>query len=126
MNGNIFHPVMPNESDVSRYNLFYTYCPSWVCEADRLACDPEWLAGLSREQRIIMRSYEHPYDRTKPRDTEFPLYLDRETGLDHDPDADLEVPLGIRRRRTTVERWLDGDGARGAAQAAPRAGVSPG
>jgi hypothetical protein len=52
---NLFHTVDVNESEVTRYNLFYTYCPSWVCEADRLDCDPEWLKTLTREQRIIMR-----------------------------------------------------------------------
>jgi hypothetical protein len=106
INGNIFHTVQPNESRVTRYNLFYTYCPSWVCEADRLSCDESWLATLTREQRIIMRSYRGAYDRTKPPASDFPLYLDRDTGLDHDPDADLAVPLAIRKRRTAVERWL--------------------
>lgn len=106
MNGNVYHTVMDNESQLTRYNLFYTYCPSWVCEADRLACDEGWLRTLAREQRIIMRSYAQPYDRTKPPAEDFPLYLDRDTGLDHDPDADLEVPLAVRKRRVKVEEWL--------------------
>ncbi len=104
MNGNIFHTVQDNESDVTRYNIFYTYCPYWVCEADRLCCDEAWLATLTREQRIIMRSYKNPYDRTKPPAEDFPLYLDRDTGLDHDLDADLEVPLAIRKRRVLHEK----------------------
>ncbi len=104
MNGNLFHTVMDNDSDVTRYNLFYTYCPSWVCEADRLSCDEAWLKTLTRERRIIMRSYPNPYDRTKPPAEDFPLYLDRVTGLDYDPDADLEVPLSIRKRRIAVEK----------------------
>jgi hypothetical protein len=108
INGNIFHTVQENESDVTRYNLFYTYCPSWVCEADRLSCDDAWLATLTREQRIIMRSYKDPYARTKPPAEDFPLYLDRDTGLDHDPDADLEVPLGIRKRRVEYEKAASG------------------
>jgi hypothetical protein len=102
MNGNLFHKVQDNDSDETRYNLFYTYCPSWVCEADRLSCDDAWLATLKREQRIIMRSYKNPYDRTKPPAEDFPLYLDRETGLDHDLDADLEVPIGVRKRRVPL------------------------
>ena len=102
---NLFHTVMPNDSDTTRYNLFYTYCPSWVCEADRLCCDEQWLDTLTREQRIIMRSYPHAYDRTKPPSDDFPLYLDRDTGLDRDADADLEVPLAIRKRRVKVEEW---------------------
>lgn len=105
INGNIFHTVQPNNSEVTRYNFFYTYCPSWVCEADRLACDEAWLATLNREQRIIMRSYKNPYDRTKPPAADFPLYLDRDTGLDHDPDADPDVPVAIRKRRIALEKW---------------------
>jgi ectoine hydroxylase-related dioxygenase (phytanoyl-CoA dioxygenase family) len=104
MNGNLFHTVQDNRSDVSRYNTFYTYCPSWVCEADRLSCDDAWLATLTREQRIIMRSYKDPYQRTKPPAEDFPLYLDRDTGLDHDLDADPEVPLAIRKRRVAHEK----------------------
>jgi ectoine hydroxylase len=111
INGNIFHTVQDNESDVARYNTFYTYCPSWVCEADRLSCDEAWLATLTREQRIIMRSYRFPYDRTKPPASDFPLYLDRETGLDHDPDSDPEVPLAIRKRCTQVEKWIEERGS---------------
>jgi hypothetical protein len=104
LHGNIFHTVMDNDSDVTRYNFFYTYCPSWVCEADRFFCDDEWLKTLTREQRIIMRSYKNPYDRTKPPAEDFPLYLDRDTGLDHDIDADPEVPLSIRKRRIAIEK----------------------
>lgn len=105
INCNRFHTVMDNESEVNRYNLFYTYCPSWVCEADRLSCDEGWLKTLTREQRIIMRSYRNPYDRTKPPADDFPLFLDRDTGLDHDSGADLEAPLAIRKRRVKVEDW---------------------
>lgn len=32
-------------------------------------------------------------------------HLDRETGLDHDPDSDPEVPLAIRKRRVAFEKW---------------------
>ena len=103
MNGNLFHTVQENRSEVTRINIFYTYCPSWVCEADRYRCDDAWLATLTREQRILMRSYKDPYQRTKPPAEDFPLYLDRDTGLDHDPDADLEVPLSIRKRRIAHE-----------------------
>jgi Phytanoyl-CoA dioxygenase (PhyH) len=103
MNGNIFHRVQDNESTVSRYNTFYTYCPSWVVAADRYRSDDAWLSTLTREQRIIMRSYNDPYKSTKPPAEDFPLYLDRETGLDHDPDADLTYPLSLRKRRIPYE-----------------------
>jgi hypothetical protein len=104
MNGNLFHTVQDNDSDVTRYNFFYTYCPSWVCEADRYQCDEAWLATLTREQRILMRSYKDPYARTKPPAEDFPLFLDRDTGLDHDPDADPDVPLAVRKRRVAHEK----------------------
>ena len=93
----------PNESENVRKNIFLAYCPSWICDADRHRSDPEWLQTLNREQRIIMRSYEKGYDRTKPPKEDFPLFLDRESGLDHDIGADLGVPLGIRKRRTKAE-----------------------
>lgn len=104
INGNLFHKVQDNDSEVTRYNFFYTYCPSWVCEADRLSCDEAWLSTLPRERRIILRSYKNPYDRTKPPAEDFPLYLDRDTGLDHDVDADLDVPLAVRKRRVAHEK----------------------
>ncbi len=80
------------------------YCPSWICEADRHRSSPDWLATLNREQRIIMRSYAKGYDRTKPPARDFPLFLDRETGSDTDPDADPRVPLQSRKRRTMHEK----------------------
>ena len=42
------------------------YCPSWICEADRHQNSKMWLDSPNREQRIIMRSYESGYARTKP------------------------------------------------------------
>jgi hypothetical protein len=102
-----WHRVEPNESDTVRKNIFLAYCPSWVCEADRHQSSPEWLATLNREQRIIMRSYTHGYDRTKPPADDFPLFLDRDTGLDADVDSDPKVPLRVRKRRTEVEKRLE-------------------
>ena len=78
---NTWHRVEPNESDVVRKNLFLAYCPSWICEGDRIQSSPNWLETLNREQRIIMRSYTNGYDRAKPPVEDFPLFLDRETGL---------------------------------------------
>lgn len=105
MHCNTWHRVEPNETDAVRKNIFLAYCPSWVCEADRIQSNPEWLKTLTREQRIIMRSYSHGYARTKPGASEFPLFLDRETGMDSDPDSDLVVPLQSRKRLTTIEKW---------------------
>lgn len=51
-----------------------------------------------------MRSYEHGYDNAKPPAEHFPLFLDRETGLDHDPSLYADyVPLHKRKRKTWVE-----------------------
>tara|TARA_B100000700_G_scaffold303059_1_gene374145 strand:- start:209 stop:1102 length:894 start_codon:yes stop_codon:yes gene_type:complete len=103
MHCNTWHRVEPNHSDVVRKNIFLAYCPSWVCEADRHKSDPDWLATLNREQRIIMRSYDGGYARTKPPASEFPLFLDRETGEASD-GAGPEVALHRRKRLTTIEK----------------------
>lgn len=99
MNGNVWHRVEPNESDVVRKNLFLAYCPSWMVAADRLQNDPEWLKTLSRERRIIMRSYAYAYDHTKPPAADFPLFLDRDTGLDYDPGRYGDHVAKSRRKR---------------------------
>ncbi|MBS14714.1 MAG: hypothetical protein CME19_24400 [Gemmatimonadetes bacterium] len=103
MHCNTWHRVEPNHSDVVRKNIFLAYCPSWVCEADRYKSDPNWLATLNREQRIIMRSYDGGYARTKPPASEFPLFLDRETGEASD-GVGSEVALHRRKRLTTIEK----------------------
>jgi len=99
LNGNIWHRVEPNESDVVRRNIFLAYCPSWVVAADHLRSDAAWLSTLNREQRIIMRDYDYAYDHSKPRDSEFPLFLDRDTGLDHDEGKYHERVVRSRRKR---------------------------
>ncbi len=99
INGNIWHRVEPNESDTVRKNIFLAYCPSWVVAADHLRSDPAWLETLTREQRIIMRDYDYAYDHTKPPAKDFPLFLDRETGLDHDPGRYHDRVAKHRRKR---------------------------
>lgn len=105
MHCNTWHRVEPNNTDQVRKNIFLAYCPSWVCEADRHQCSPEWLETLNREQRIIMRSYEGGYARTKPAASEFPLFLDREGGADRDNLGPEHVELHRRKRLTTVEKF---------------------
>ena len=106
INGNIWHRVENNDSDVVRKNIFIAYCPSWIVAADHLRSNPDWLATLNREQRIIMRDYDYAYDHTKPPAKDFPLFLDRETGLDHDPDQYHErVAKGRRKRMLAHEKW---------------------
>ena len=105
-NGNLWHRVEPNETDVERKNFFLSYCPSWVTAGDHYFSDDEWLATLTREQRIIMRSYRHPHGLTNPDAEDFPLFLDRETGADSDPNPQANVPLRIRKRTTAAEKRL--------------------
>ncbi|MCZ7647742.1 MAG: phytanoyl-CoA dioxygenase family protein [Planctomycetota bacterium] len=102
-----WHRVEPNESETIRENLFLSYCPAWINPEDRYTNDPAWLAKLTRERRILMRSYGHPYTNTKPPAEDFPLFLDRASGADRDPGVYREhVELHRRKRVTQVERWL--------------------
>lgn len=108
MHSGIWHRVEPNDSDVVRKNIFFAYCPAWLTSADRVLSDEAWLATLNREQRIIMRSYPHAYSNAKPPASEFPLFLDRDTGEDRDPGTHREhVELHRRKRRTWAERMLE-------------------
>ena len=101
----LWHRVNPNKTDVVRKNIFLAYSPSWVSEADRIQSDPEWLKTLNREQRIIMRSYSNGGTRTRPPDEDYPLFLDRESGLDSDPGVYSDnVTLGLRKRKVAHER----------------------
>ena len=105
MHSSIWHRVETNESDVVRYNIFVAYCPSWVTPADRFHSSPEWLDTLNREQRIIMRSYNHAYHNAKPPASEFPLFLDRESGTDVDIGTyNDHVQLHRRKRQIMPER----------------------
>ena len=104
MHCNTWHRVEPNNTDKLRKNIFLAYCPSWVCEADRHKCSPEWLDTLNREQRIIMRSYDSGYARTKPAASEFPLFLDRESATAKD-NVGPDVELHRRKRMTTIEKF---------------------
>jgi len=84
--------------------MFVSYCPSWLWEGDRRQCDPRWIETLSREQRIIMRSFPTAHDRTNPPAEDVPLFLARETGTDSDADANFRIPLRIRKRKTMPEK----------------------
>ncbi len=106
LNASTWHRVEANESDVVRKNIFLTYAPAWICPQDRYQSDPEWLETLNREQRIIMRSYSYPYANARPPTDHIPLFLDRETGSDRDPDVYRDhVLLRRRKRLTTVEKF---------------------
>ncbi len=108
MHASTWHRVEANSSDVTRYNIFMAYCPGWLSPEDRYTNDPAWLDTLTREQRILMRSYNHPYDNTKPPEKDSPLYLDRDTGEASDPGVYLDhVTLNRRKRLTFHEKLGD-------------------
>ncbi|NEP49401.1 MAG: phytanoyl-CoA dioxygenase family protein [Moorea sp. SIO3C2] len=104
--GALWHRVEPNLSETTRYNLFLCYSPSWIASGDRLTSDPEWLKILNREQRIIMRSYIYGYDHERPPADDYPLFLDRESGLDHDPGMYMDYVDQCRRKRKTFHEKL--------------------
>jgi len=102
----LWHRVEPNASNSIRKNLYFSYCPSWVTSGDRHRSDPQWLATLNREQRIIVRDYDEPYHYAKPPAEDFPLFLTREEGLDRDRGLYRDdVPLHLRHRPTTIQKW---------------------
>lgn len=107
MHGSLWHRVDANTSEVCRKNIYIGYCPSWVTPAERTVKSAEWVQGLSRERRIILRHYEHPYDYSKPPVEDTPLFLDRA------PDPypwrfTYPEPLSFHRRKqpTLLERFL--------------------
>jgi len=108
MHASTWHRVEPNTSDVTRYNIFMAYCPGWITPEDRYTNDETWLSTLSREQRILMRSHNHPYTNTKAPAEHSPLYLDRDTGADSDTGLYKDhVTLNRRKRLTFHEKLGD-------------------
>jgi hypothetical protein len=96
------HPI---PAPAGSFNLYLGYSPSWLPTSDREMSDPVWLAGLNREQRIIMRSYATAHSHAKPPPEDFPLFLERDSGTDREPDRYRDhVRLLHRKRRTAWER----------------------
>jgi ectoine hydroxylase-related dioxygenase (phytanoyl-CoA dioxygenase family) len=102
MNCALWLRTAPNNSSITRMNLYLGYCPSWIPTTDRTVSDPKWLAGLNREQRIIMRSYEKAYSHAKPPVEDFPLFLDRETGMDRESGRYRDLVRLFHRKRTVA------------------------
>jgi hypothetical protein len=102
MNCALWHRTAPNNGATTRLNLYLGYCPSWIPTADRNVSDPDWLAGLNREQRIIMRSYEVAYSHAKPPPEDYPLFLVRETGADREPGKYRDLVRLLHRKRTAA------------------------
>ncbi len=94
--------AMIREGDLVRHPS--DYCPSWVCAEDRLLSDPERLATLNCEQRIIMRSYPHPHTTTpiRRRTTSRSSWTGRPGPT---PTPACRIPLRLGTRRTAAERF---------------------
>ena len=103
----LWHRTSPNDSTTTRVNLYLGYCPSWIPSADRNVSDPTWLKSLNREQRIIMRSYDKAYSYAKPPAEDFPLFLDRDSGMDREPHRYRDLVRLFHRKRTT---WWEVNG----------------
>jgi hypothetical protein len=102
----LWHRTVRNDSPAARLNLYLGYSPSWLPSSDREVSDPAWLASLNREQRIIMRSYAKAYSHAKPPPEDYPLFLDRDSGADREPDRYRDhVRLLHRKRVTAWERF---------------------
>lgn len=111
--GSLWHRVDGNTSGVARSNISIGYCPSWVTAGDQVERNPrsDWVGGLTRERRIILRAYDHPYDFSKPPVEDIPLYLDR----NEDPYPErFEYPQSVAYNRqkhpTLLERFIEHSG----------------
>lgn len=101
----LWHRVAENRGDITRLNVFLEYGPSWLVTSDRVRSSSEWLAGLTRERRIIMRDYDQPNSFVKLPAEDVPLYGLRagEEDLEESVYGD-HVPLELRKRSTWIER----------------------
>jgi hypothetical protein len=81
--------------------LFLTYAPSWLASYYRYPDD--WLAGCSREQRIILRPYDDGEDLIRPPRDDLPLFRDDGNVGEAPPETDDHKI----RRFTRRERFLD-------------------
>ncbi|MEU6573877.1 phytanoyl-CoA dioxygenase family protein [Streptomyces sp. NPDC046805] len=103
--GGLWHRVAENLGDTTRLNVFLEYGPSWIVTSDRNRSDPDWIASLTRNRRIIMRDYDHPNSNVKLFDSDVPLYHRRPD--EPDPQEGRygdHVPPALRKRSTWTER----------------------
>ncbi|MFJ6943277.1 phytanoyl-CoA dioxygenase family protein [Streptomyces wuyuanensis] len=103
--GGLWHRVAENRGALTRLNLFLEYGPTWIVTSDRIGCDKEWLSGLTRRRRILMRDYDHPNRLIKLPDEDVPLFASRpgEPDLEAGRYGD-HVPLALRKRSTWMEQ----------------------
>lgn len=107
--GHVWHRVNENASSVTRKTIFLSYGPSWVNGYHPV--DHDWVADLTREERIIMRPYEDDWESySRPPSEDLPLFLDRSSGTDADPGTNFEAERHKRRRMTAAERYLEDEG----------------
>ena len=92
----LWHRVCSNKSDTTRINLFLSYTPSWI--TGYYNYDPAWLSRLTREQRILLRSYLDSEDLTRPPSSDMPLFSDPGSALGD------EAEVHKIRRLTRFER----------------------
>jgi len=50
----LWHAAFPNQSDVVRKNLYYSYCPTWMRPVDRDFPTEAALEGLTAEERWLL------------------------------------------------------------------------
>lgn len=109
MFGSLWHRVDQNTSCVTRKNFSIGYCPSWVTPGDEIErnSNAPWVKQLTRERRIILRAYEHPYDYSKPPVEDTPLFLDR-PGDPYPARFSYPDSVSFHRRKhpTLFERFL--------------------
>lgn len=96
---NVWHRIDPNLSDQTRITIFLTYAPSWI--ASYYDYPKDWLANLTREQRILMRPYTDGEEFIRPPKEDLPLFLD-----DYTPVGPAETDFHKIRRLTRYERYL--------------------
>jgi hypothetical protein len=96
---NVWHRIDPNESDRTRITIFLTYAPSWLNGYYEYPKD--WLEGLNREQRIIVRPYTDGENFIRPPRADLPLFAD-----EYAPEAPSETDYHKIRRLTRYERSL--------------------
>jgi len=96
---NVWHRVMPNNSDRTRINLFLSYAPTWI--SGYHTYDPDWVRTLTREQRIILRNYSEQKHFSRPPEEDLPLFDDPGVFLQRMGEEAQKV-----RRRTRYERHL--------------------
>jgi hypothetical protein len=71
----LWHRVEENNSNDSRYSLYFEYAPSWIQTTDP-NLNPKITPTLSREQRILLRNYDDDFNQhIKIPSNDYPLNI---------------------------------------------------